>query len=269
MDDKDLEWLNKKYPGYDFKTRKEWYIYVVHKKKGATLRQDQPVDNNNTRAKKNTGAGSTDLPPHGHTDTGPYKKYIPPRLDMEKIFDFNYNDMLNCEPNKKFIKLNSLIFQHRFFNDEKQEQYNRFVEIYNELNNEELEKINYIYQRLSSYIIKNKLSRKFVDGSIICNIALMTRKYIDTGEIDTSIDFFNKVEDDEYMDELNQFHLFLIRNCFISKNRFFHKYINGDPVKNWWAVCKLAHRHSDKDMKTKSLSEPFRNDIGKIIYKIY
>ena len=139
----------------------------------------------------------------------------------------------------------------------------------NELDIEELDKINFIYKRLSTYIKENDLSHKMVDGSVICNIALMTRKYIDTGELDTSINFFNTIDDNDYIDEINQFHLFLIRNCFISKNRFFHKYINDKPIKNWWAVCKLLHRHSDKDMKSKSLCEPFRNEIGKIIYRIY
>ena len=274
-EDKDLKWLNEKYPGNNFKTRKDWYILKIHMKKGATLRQNQPIEKVNVRAKKKTDNGSTDMnnKEEDMYDKEPVindrKKFIPPRKDMETIFDFDYNDMLSCEPNKKFNKVKSLVFNHVFDDIRKQEQYERFTYIYHSLSDEQLNKIDDIYKRLSTYIRINKLNKKFVDGSIICNIALMIRKYIDTGEFDTSINFYNKISDENYMDELNQFHLFLIRNCFIAKNQYFYKYINDEPIKNWWACCHLFHRLSDKDMQTKNLCEPFRNELGKIIYKIY
>lgn len=269
--EKDINWLNNAYPGNNFSDRNDWYKYKIHKQKGATLKQFSPPNKNNVRAKKNTG-GSTD-----YSNKNKYSilcdyeriRYIPPRLDMESLFDFNYSDMLECKPNTKFNIVKSLKFIHKFYNYKQQEQYNRFIDIYNNLTEEELNTINNIYQKLSTYIKENDLTHRYVDGSVICNIALMISHYLQTGEIDTNIDFFNMLNDNDYLDEYNQFHLFLIRNCFISKNRYYHKYINDRPVKNWWAVCHLLHRWSDKDMRSKSLCEGFRNEEGKIIYHIY
>lgn len=268
-----LTWLNNKYPGYNFKTFYDWYVYKVHSLHGATLRQNQAIDNNNIRATKHTG-GSTEMPPHkGETDEPDpprkNKKKIRHRLDMEKIFKFNYNDMLLCEPNKKFDKVKHIVFNHECYDYKQQCRYDDYVDKYYNLSEDDLDRINYIYQRFSTYIYKNKLKSKYVDGSIICNVALMTAHYVKTGEIKTDFDFFNMFDDNEYdFDDDNLFHLFLIRHCFISKNDYYKKYVGGKFYKDWWAVCHLLHRWSDKDMKTKVVCRGFRDGLGrKIIIK--
>lgn len=262
LGEKDKDYFISK--GYE--SRYDWYRKTIHNIKGATLRQNVVTEIDKEHVKTENGNGTTDYPkPKNPKPRNKNIKYIPPRKDIEDIFEFNYNDMLLCEPNEEYNKVKSLVFNHKFYNYDNQLWYYRMIDKYNELTNEELEKINIIYQKLSRYINENNLSRKWVDGCVIVNIALIVDKYLKTGEYCTNMDFFNSIETNDCLDEDIQFHLFLITQCFISKNRYYHKYVAGIPTTNWWAIVKLHHRRTDKDMKSKGKINNFKDENGKNI----
>lgn len=263
----DQKFFEKKYGNIGIKSRLQWYSYNLHKQKGATNKQAVSIDKH-VRSTKGQG-GSTDMSNKSNRKGNKNKKYIPQPFPLEDIFDFNYKDMIECEPDTNFNKVMNLVFNHVYDDIEKNIEQEKWIKRYNRLKrNGKLAIINDIYQRFSTYIKQNHLSRKWVDGSIICNVAIMTGEYIRTGKYKYNYDFLNNIT--KYNENDNfRFHLWLIRQCFVSKNRFYHKYIAGQPDVNWWAICKLQHRYSDKDMKTKAHCCGFKNNNGKYIYRKY
>lgn len=249
------------------KSRYEHFVYKEHLKCGATYLTNDL--NKNRRGLK--GGGSTTKGKRRGRRDSPNIKFNPPRYDIENLFKFNYNDMLNCKPDTKFNKVKSLVFNHEYYNDEQNEEYQTFIEMYNNLSNKELNFINDVYQRLSTYIKLNDIDNTiFVDGSIICNIALMISKYLKTGEIDTSMNYFNQMSNNDCNLSIeNKFHLFLIRQCFTTKNHYYKQYISDCFIKDWWAICHIRRRHSDRDMRSKGQCSIFRDEQGKILYKDY
>lgn len=247
-----------------FNSRYEWWVNKEHVKRGATYNPNFK-ETPNLRSRKGEG-GSTDMP---HPPSERKKNKIRTRFNIEDLFIFDYNEMMQQEPNMKFNILYNLKFNHTFDDENKQAEYDENIEIYNELKESgEIEKVNNIYRKLSTYIKKNKLNRKYVDGSIICNIALMVAEYMRSGVIRTDMDFLSNIK---YYnaDRMNRFHLFLILQCFVSKNQYFKQYISDVYIRDWWAICHLHHRWSDKDMKTKGQCSGFKNTNGKYIYKPY
>lgn len=261
---------NKYYKKYGLKTWDDWFIWSKHKPKGATYKTYNEVEKN-VRSTKGQG-GSSDFPRRGESNNDKRGKYITKPYDLQNLFSFNYKNMINEDPNVKFNKLMNLVFNHTFDDRKKQEEQNQFIETYNEMKGDgRLEIINTIYQKLSNYIIKNKLHSEnvFVDGSVICNIAIMISNYMKNGKINYDYDFLNNIE--KYNDDYdNRFHLWLILQCFTSKNKYYKKYIGKKYfVRDWWAICHLRHRHSNKDMKTKGQCCEFKDINGKYIYKQY
>ena len=263
-------WFMEKYG----KNRYNWFLDCIHKKKGATNKSAQPYDPN-LRSTKGNG-GSTEMEHQGGDQGMPRKvnkkfKFDPPPFDMQNLFDFNYEDMINEKPNKRFDKVMNLVFNHKYYTVSQIMEQKEWINRYNKIKETgELQSIKNFYQKLSNYIIKNKLHSKenWVDGSVICNIAIIISEYVKTGELKTDYDFINNInkynEDDDY-----RFHLWLILQCFTSKNKYYKKYIGINYIRDWWAICHLRHRHSDKDMKTKGHCCGFKDNNGKYIYKQY
>ena len=257
------------YENPGFKTHFEWYEHELYKIKGAT-NNNENTDGPNVRHTKHQG-GTSDMNNDKKYDkiSKDYIKYVPPRFDMENLFSFSYEDMFNETPNIKFNKLLNLVFNHKFDDIYKNIEQDKWIEIYNEMkNNGKINIVNSFYQRLSNYIKKNKLSKEWVDGSIICNIAIIISEYLKTNELKFDYDFINNIEkynnDDDY-----RYHLWLILQCFTSKNIYHKKYISNKYIQNWWSICHLRHRISDKDMKTKGQCCGFKDNNGKYIYKSY
>ena len=247
-----------------FNSRYEWWVYKEHIKRGATYNPNF-IKTPNLRSRKGEG-GSTDMPNHPIKHIK-HKELL--RFNIEDIFEFDYNDMLMQEPNMKFNILDNIKFNHKFDDENKQSEYNENIEIYNKLKESgEIEKVNNIYRKFSTYIKKNKLNKKYVDGSVVCNVALMVAEYMRSGTIRTDMDFLSNIK---YYnaDRMNRFHLFLILQCFVSKNQYFKQYISNVHTRDWWAICHLHHRWSDKDMKTKGQCSGFKNTSGKYIFKPY
>lgn len=264
--EKDKEFFENKYSHLGINSRLQWYSYNIHKQKGATRKQNVKVDKH-VRSTKGQG-GSSDYPGNNKGYSGrKNKRYVPPPFAIENIFDFSYEDMIKCEPNKKFNKVLHLVFNHDYYDDEKNTEQEKWIEKLESLEDTgQLKTINEIYQRLSTYIKNNKLSRKWIDGSVICNIAIMISEYLRCGYFNYDYDFLNNIQKYNENDDF-RFHLWLLRQCFINHNVYFHKYIAGIPDVNWWALFKFAHRYSNKDMKTKAQCCGFKDDNGKYIFR--
>ena len=264
------DWFFKdKYKEYGIKTRYEWFVWKRNREYGETFNLINYSDKNHLSKQK--GTGSSEIVNNEDTSNKERVKFVPPRFDIEDLFKFDYNEMFNYKPNKKFNKLYSLIFNHKFFNIDKDNKYQRYIEIYNnDLMNGNIDIINNICQRLSQYIKDNNINiSNYIGGSIICNIALMISNYIKTGKLDTSIDFICKMTEKEMNEEYNTYCLFLLCQIFTSKYHYVDQYICGNKTKEWWRISLLRHRYSDKDMKSKGVVPIFTISNGEINYKLY
>jgi len=264
------DWFFKdKYKEYGIKTRYEWFVWKRNREYGETFNLINYSDKNHLSKQK--GTGSSEIVINEDTSNKERVKFVPPRFDLEDLFKFDYNEMFNYKPNKKFNKLYSLVFNHKFFNTDKDKKYQRYIEIYNnDIMNGNIDTINNICQKLSQYIKDNNINiSKYVGGSIICNIALMISNYIKTGILDTSIDFICKMTEKEMNEEYNTYCLFLLCQIFTSKYHYVDQYICGKKTKEWWRISLLRHRHSDKDMKSKGVVPIFTLANGEIQYKLY
>jgi hypothetical protein len=256
-------------------TRAKWeetimwpnYINEIYKKKGITNRKFEGEEKH-IRATK--GHGSSDIEKHGGEDIIKRKKRKGnPRFDIEKIFDFNYNDMMNskCDTNNDLLHI---IFNHKFYKKELDKKYKEYKNRYeNMLITGEIHKVNEIFQKFSTYIHNNHLKTKWVDGSIIVNISFMIDEYVRNNIIHTDIDYYDLLKKEEYeMNEDAKFYLFLLKQCFTSRNKYYKKFICGQYIHDWWAICHLQCRHSRLDMKPKGECS-IKNENGKNIFLLY
>lgn len=268
-----VPYTHKYFKNNGIKSRHEWNIICQHIIKGATYNLNFSDTKPNLRKTKGYG-GTTDMniirnDKEYCNEKNEYSKYVPQRFDMEDLFSFSYEDMINEKPNKRFNNLKNLVFNHDFDDEEKQAEYDRFVERYNSMMKDgSIDIVDDIYKRLSSYMKRNKISSKWVDGSVICNIAVMIAEYVNTGIFKYDYDFINNIKSYNENEDF-RFHLFLILQCFTSKNIYYKQYISGKYIRNWWAICHLRHRYSDLDMKTKGQCCGFKDTNGKYIFKIY
>lgn len=264
------DWFFKdKYKEYGINSRYDWFIWKTNREYGETFNLINYSDKNHLSKQK--GTGSSEIVINEDTSNKERVKFIPPRFDIEDLFKFDYNEMFNYKPNKKFNKLYSLVFNHKFFNTDKDKKYQRYIEIYNDdIMNGNIDTINNICQRLSQYIKDNNINKSnYVGGSIICNIALMISNYIKTGKLDTSINFICKMSESDMNEEYNTYCLFLLCQVFTSTYHYVDQYICGNKTKEWWRINLLRHRLSDKDMKSKGVVPIFTISNGEINYKLY
>ena len=242
----------KKYKKYNITSRSQWFKWKTNIEKGEVYNL---IDNSEKdHISKTKGNGSSDVTPNKRPE---YERIIKeqPRFDLEDLHKFDYNILFDYQQNKKFNRLYTLTFNHDFFNDRQNEKYNEYVEIYEEdLENGNLEKINNICQRISTYIYRNDITNnKYIGGSVICNIALIISHYIKTGEKKTNIEFICEMSIDEMNETYNSYMLFLLSQIFTAKYKYVTQYINGEKIKENWRINHLRHRMSDKDMKTKGI----------------
>lgn len=263
------KFYSERYKDYGINSWNDWFIWKTNKEYGETINLINYTDKNHLS--KHKGTGSSEVIVNEDRSNKERVKYIPPRFDIEDLFKFDYNEMFNYKPNKKFNKLYSLVFNHKFFNTDKDKKYQMYIDIYNnDLMNGNIDIINNICQRLSQYITDNKISSsKYIGGSVICNIALMISNYIKTGILDTSIDFICKMTEKEMNEEYNTYCLFLLCQIFTSKYHYVNQYIRDNKTKEWWRISLLRHRYSDKDMKSKGVVPIFTMINGEINYKLY
>lgn len=265
------DWFfEKKYRHLGIKSRYDFFVWKKNKEYGEVYNLINYKDRNHVSKQK--GTGSTDVLSDKDDSNKEYTKFEPPRFDIENLFKFNYEEALNYKPNKRFKKLYSLVFNHNFYNDKKNEKYNDYIKIYNnDLINGNIDKINELLQRISQYIIDNNINMNhYVGGSVICVIALMISNYINTGILNTSIDFICKMTEKEMNKEYNSYCLFLLCQVFTTKYHIVNQYISGSLTKKNWKINLIRHRYSDKDMKTKGICPVFTiNSLGEINYVLY
>ena len=265
-------WFIKKYG----MTRSKWeetimwpnYINKIYKKKGITNRKIKGEEKH-VRATK--GRGSSDIKNNSGGDVFKKKKRKgTQRFDIEKIFNFNYNEMISCEPEYSNNDLLKIVFNHSFHNIDLDKKYKEYKNRYeNMIISGEIHKINEIFQKLSAYIHNNHLKSKWVDGSIIVNISFMIDEYVKNGILCTDIDYYDLLKKEEYeMNEDAKFYLFLLKQCFTSRNKYYKKFICGQYIHDWWAICHLQCRHSTLDMKSKGECS-IKNENGKNIFILY
>ena len=56
---------------------------------------------------------------------------------------------------------------------------------------------------------------------------------------------------------------------YFTDDLWFKQHTKFNSRYEWWAICHLHHRWSDKDMKTKGQCSGFKNENGKYIFKPY
>ena len=262
--------FKEKYKEFGIKSRRDWFIWKTNKEYGETYNLINYSDKN--YLKKQKGTGSSEVIPNEEKSHKERVAFIPERYDIEDLFKFSYEELFSYKPNVKFNKIYSLVFNHKFYNIDKDNIYRRYIEIYNDdLLNGNIDKINDICQRLSQYIIDNDINMtKYVGGSIICNIALMISNYIKTGILETDIDFISKMTEKDMNEEYNSYCLFLLCQLFTSRYRYVDQYVYGILTKEWWRICHIRHRYSDKDMKSKGVCPRYNiNCHGEINYVLY
>lgn len=262
----------------------DWWFIKVHGDKGVTgrsyfynlykplLEKGEPCTFSQN-VNKGNGRGSSDAPQHDDPiKKRKNKKFVPPRFDIEELFNFDYNDMFNSVPNKKFDNLNNIIFNHDYYSKEDKKLYERYVNIYDEWkSNGNLEKVNDFVQRLSSYIWKNKLNTENkVGGGVICAIAIMISDYIRTGTLNTNLEEINKLDIDELNTEMNKFCLFLLCQVITTKHHYVNLHVNGISVKKLFIICYMRHRVTLKDYKSKNILPSFyKEEDGSISFYLY
>ena len=252
------------------KSRYDFFVWKKNKEYGEIYNLINYKDRNHVSKQK--GTGSTDVLSDSDNSNKEYTKFEPQRFDIENLFKFNYEEAFNYKPNKRFKKLYSLVFNHKFYNDKKNEKYNDYIKIYNnDLINGNIDKINDLLQRISQYIIDNNINMNhYVGGSVICVIALMISNYINNGILNTSIDFICKMTEKEMNEEYNSYCLFLLCQVFTTKYHIVNQYISGSLTKKKWKINLIRHRYSDKDMKTKGICPVYTiNNFGEINYVLY
>jgi hypothetical protein len=264
----DDPWFIEKYKDIGISGREEFrLVYKPLLEKGEPCTFSQNI-------KKGKGHGSSDTPQHDDPrEKRKNKKFVPPRFDIEGLFDFKYDDMFNSPPNKKFNKLNHIVFNHDYYYEEDKELYKRYVKIYDEWkSNGNLEKVNDFVQRLSSYVWKNKLNTENkVGGGVICAIAIMISNYIRTGKLNTNLEEINKLNIDELNTEMNKFCLFLLCQVITTKHHWVELYSNGRSVKDKpFVICYMRHRVTLRDYKSKNIIPSFhKEEDGSISFYLY
>lgn len=270
----DDHWFANKYKDYGITCRYDWYVWKTNKEHGESWNfiADPEEDKNSIAKTKGTGSSDYDVGDEEAVyDKKKRKKFVPPPFDIGDLFKFDYEAAFNYKPNKKFNRLFSLKFEHNFYNIDKDKKYQKFIEIYNEdLMNGNIDNINNLCQRISKYISDNNINMSNkVGGSVICNIALMISKYIKTGVLDTDIDFICKMSEEELNEEYNMYCLFLLCQVFTSKYHYVNQYICNTLIKEWWRICLIRHRNSDKDMKSKGIIPYFKKKGNEVSIEIY
>ena len=209
------------------------------------------------------GGGSTKRPKNKSKNNKKRETFDPPPYNLEDIHKFNYNEMLLCDEDKKFNKIYRIKFDHEFYNYAQIKMYRDIEKRYNEdLKNGNIDIINSFARKLSTYIRKNKLSinednHNYVEGSVICNIALMISKYMNTGSFDTDVKWICKLTVKDLNDFDNIYILFLLLQIFSCKYKYKKLYINDKCYRDWWAINLIRRRDKNEDTRTLGILPKF------------
>lgn len=209
------------------------------------------------------GGGSTKRPNNKSKNRKKREAFEPPPYNLEDIHKFNYNEMLLCDEDKKFNKIYRIKFDHEFYNYAQIKMYKDIEKRYNEdLKNGNIDIINSFARKLSTYIRKNKLSinednHNYVEGSVICNIALMISKYMNTGLFDTDVKWICKLNVKDLNEFDNIYILFLLLQIFSCKYKYKKLYINDKCYRDWWAINLIRRRDKNEDTRTLGILPKF------------
>ena len=209
------------------------------------------------------GGGSTKRPNNKSKNRKKREAFEPPPYNLEDIHKFNYNEMLLCDEDKKFNKIYRIKFDHEFYNYAQIKMYKDIEKRYNEdIKNGNIDIINSFARKLSTYIRKNKLSinednHNYVEGSVICNIALMISKYMNTGLFDTDVKWICKLNVKNLNEFDNIYILFLLLQIFSCKYKYKKLYINDKCYRDWWAINLIRRRDKNEDTRTLGILPKF------------
>ena len=238
------------------KTRYEYYIIKKLMEYGASKLSGLNI-------KHTTGGGSTKRQKNKSKNRKKRETFEPPPYNLEDIHKFNYNEMILCDEDKKFNKIYRIKFDHEFYNYAQIKMYKDIEKRYNEdLKNGNIDIINSFARKLSTYIRKNKLSinednHNYVEGSVICNIALMISKYMNTGSFDTDVKWICKLTVKDLNDFDNIYILFLLLQIFSCKYKYKKLYINDKCYRDWWAINLIRRRDKNEDTRTLGILPKF------------
>ena len=260
-------YFEEKYGKYGVKTRYEYHYFIkpLISEYGISMIDSKMLKK--TKGKGSHGEG------HGKGKNNKKIPFDPPRYDVENLFKPDYDLIFSYEKDRKFRKLYKLVFNHVFYNPESKKLYEHFHERYNnDIKNGNIDRINDICQRISRYIRDNGLSenQRFIDGSFICNIAVIISEYMKTGKINTDIKRINNMNVDTLNNDDNIYYLFLLSQIFTTKYHYKKMFFKGRYIRDWWAICMIRRRITDKDFKSKGILPRFVIDENKnISFELY
>lgn len=278
-------WIKNKYDRIGITTRKEWYIlkdkksyvisdycnnYLLRCKKIEELYEEKGISNINCcLIKPQKGKGPTSKKTNNHDkDEIPIESKPVECLEIYDVFSFNYDDMLSCKPcnHKKWInKVNNISFERKndMYDGSFKDMYLKFEEQYlNDKKNGNFDKMLYVLLRLATYIEDNDLNKeeKFCDGGVICNIAIITSEYIQTGILDTNINRFKYYT----LEMLNSFYttyvLFIFLNVFTCRQQKRRMTINGEIEREVWYVNLFRKRIINEPLRTTCVIPHYTTD---------
>lgn len=197
---------------FDIKNNYDWYIKMDEKNiirvKGAKY-----LAKNYGKARPGiTGVG-------GEGGCGGESEIKIKYYDIDKLKTFDYKKLfLETKPDKKFNKARNIPFNLKFYSKDFFEVYEEYHKMYENLEDWQLDFIDDIYKKLSTYIRENEISEENrVDASVIPVISLIISRYLETGKLQADGKFIEAMDENEINSKMNTFSLFLINQCFTSK----------------------------------------------------
>lgn len=268
----DSFFLNK-YGDIDITSRKEWFIVKTElfDKKEKLFEEHGISCIGSNLMKPGSGKGPKDKTHKGNK--GDINNTIIQKFELEDSFKFNYDDMLECEPDNHkswLYKINNISFEReKLMYGDLRDKYLSFYKQYNkDKSNGNLKKIEDIARRLSTYILNNNLNMKenYSDGGIICNIAIIISEYIETGILNTDIKRFKNYTVEQLNGYYNTYILFILLNIFSCKQRRRKMAIKGFVIREKWYVNLFRRRITNRISRTTCVIPSFMRDMyGNII----
>lgn len=204
---------------------------------------------NLARTTKGTGSGV-----RGATTTGGGPK----RKNLENkhysfISKFPFEMLYTIKPDVKFKKIYSLEFNN-IMEGNNEIIYNEYKsKYYLQKEDNELDKVNYILQRISSILKETGIKNNdiYYEGYLPIKLSIIVMNYVNKNEIYLDNYYLNSKKFIEENNKELMYYIWLIQQVFIFKNHYCNLLDDDNNIIEWFAYGKLMRRNSDKGFRSK------------------
>lgn len=240
--------------------------YMTFKRHQIPLIAEKIGDINNGMARPRKGQGGN-ITTDNEIISCEYNDFIPPYTELNELFVFDYNRLIDISPDITFNSLFNREYNCNFYNFYDNELYKKFVyDIKHTLN---LNKINYILQKISAYLLEIQNSDKLFDGSTVVRLGMILKWFYYEGVIDTDYDRFNKITTDELNEYENRLFIFILTQCFTFKDKYINLCNNGVSIDDWHPVHFIRRRLTNKCYNSRGRLICYDKDGFNLVHKKY